>query len=449
MEPNQLLSCHLEGVDSVRTGAEAHDLQAHRDRLYAEAFVQLLLGDTIHIGQVPLFDSVGLTLFIDDFVAAEERAQQQQKGYAAQNLIRMYHYPRIGDCNLTDPATNILQKTLLVRMQQSAESFRFSSMAEVNDNASLRDWLASKVAALGHLQLDDADLSELGGPAARHMRRLRRVDRYLSRHTDNCRLNNIDRQITLPQALQMAMDHSTGQDRFESQKSFYRRLLHDHENFSRSVAFDAAEKLLPDASQVLLAKEMLSSLYMWNEARVSNAQIEATSIGFKPQDAQMKAAGDAINGWADSLKGGAAARARNDKPLRPLIHRTRGDSHLHDSQYRAHLCDRLLDHLANPDLRQKRQRLIPDARQRGDLAAIRNYWSAAVELANETFSGTLQLRVKNERIVICEFKDYEVAMLPRDFPIHEDTLPEMREQIGGRATERSLGNVVPLEQLSQ
>ena len=122
MEPNQLLSCHLEGVDSVRTGEQAVDVQTHQDRLYAEAFVQLLLGDTIHVGQIPLFDSVGLTRFVDDFVAAEERAQRGQKGYAAQNLIRMFHFPRIEEVDLTDPAANVLQKTLHVRMQRHCEN---------------------------------------------------------------------------------------------------------------------------------------------------------------------------------------------------------------------------------------------------------------------------------------------------------------------------------------
>ncbi|MEL7336975.1 MAG: hypothetical protein AAFN70_12315, partial [Planctomycetota bacterium] len=284
------MSSHLESADSVRTNPRNPFYQTQFNRLFAEAYVNLLLGQRLQFGQVPLFDSHGLVQFLAELFRVMGPLQKERKGQLGGRSpflpLVLTHYPKTGDGTpLTDPK-NVLAQSLISGLRDANFIHSALPIFDKRTDQALCESLASEIQTadsgirVGALTPTLQKRLEQNPVDLRHLRNLEEIDRYCrSNATFTVRRNSVGLNVKLGHCLDAMLKFGNAPKNLAFVSDFYADVVNanDIDKLNRSIVYDAAEKKFGFTDRRAIVIEMADSLYMWNQGRLAGAHSETTS----------------------------------------------------------------------------------------------------------------------------------------------------------------------------
>lgn len=353
------LSCHLESADSVRTNPQRRDYQTQFNRLFAEAFVCLLLGQRLQFGQVPLFDSYGLVQFLGELTQAMNPLYQERKRELGEKSpfrpLVLTHYPALTNGQPIRDRKDALRLSFLVALQD--ERFIHSATPALESDKSLRKRLASEIAKseIG-MRVDNFSPSllkdlEYHPSELSHLRHMETIDHYVRINASQVvRANSHQSGVGLDKSLRAMLELENRPQGYDYIVDFYQRMinLEGIEKLDRSNIYAAADREFGATDARALVIEMVDSLYMWNQSRLAGANSETTSSGVDSNDADVLRMGEEVSAWADRVK----QRWHRDDPsweTRPVLQKGSIDNEerLSDHSYRRRLLTALAEFIVH------------------------------------------------------------------------------------------------------
>ena len=461
------LSVHLESADSVRTNPALEQSEIHSNRFFAEAFCRLLMGEQICSGQVPLFDSYGAVLFYADLLAAIDRLRNEEDVFLTNRPLIMSHYPGTSAAHVWEGdgvEKRIFAETLASRLGnpgflpssipefQESDSMGDSQKRENQERRAIIGDALSSCAGTGlHSDsfLSYIENSGLGEKSRDHLRRLAVIDTYFRTTKNTTRLNAKVDTIPLANFLHAALKDEAATKEFEAVSGFFDRLLTlAGESISRSVVYlgQKAKGTDPEiigieqefesgSANFLLAKEMVDSFYMWEQARLAGAGVEITSSQIESSDELLNDLGEKANDWADRTKVDLVSQGgQRGIPSRPVLQmgKLSGTGSLTNESYRKKLAEGMASLLLGSELFEHRKNLLD---LKGDESEVIDFWHSMIEMVNscESLNGLVSMNVTEHGVIISHFEGIEyrhqVASKAEGLGTDSETVGMIREEL--------------------
>ncbi len=419
------LSCHLESADSVRTNPKRQDYQTQFNRLFAEAYVSLLLGQRLQFGQVPLFDSYGLVQFLGELTESMNPLYRERKGElggkSAFRPLVLTHYPSLTNGQPIDDREDALRMSYLVALQD--ERFIHSATPALESDTSLRRTLASEImnSEVG-LRVESFSpplrrrLEEHPAELA-HLRHLETIDQYIRINANQVvRPNLLKSSVGLDKSLEAMLKMEQRPKGYDFVIDFYQRMvnLDGIEKLDRSNIYAAADREFGAGDKRALVIEMVDSLYMWNQSRLAGANSETTSSGVESDDQEVLRMGEEVSGWADRVK----QHWHLDDPhweTRPVLQKgsIENGSRLSDRAYRGQLLAALADFIVHEQYAAHTVETVrsfgPAGKTNDVNKRAEEHWAAIARRANKSsaLSQWIRIDITSLGTFHLQFKEHE------------------------------------------
>jgi len=392
------LNCHLESADSVRTGLKNPTRHQHFYKFFAEAFTHILLGEEIRLGQTPMYDSRGVVSFMGEMLDAREQFIKERKDVVIERFspLVLTHYETIknkkGSSYRFQRKEDVLRDTFLIKLE---DGLRISSIPGIAENPNeIIKFVQENRFAIKHMRgnlLDRLDKEEL-----EHLEHLEKIDSYFKRYPDTVVPNKDFAFMPLKEGVRNVVDNRPAKCLPETNLilGVYSQTLNCKSGYGRSELYAYLESSLRGMDKLHLiepAKEVVDSLYMYNEARIAGAISETSSSGYFSNDHHLMCISDELNNIVDLTKVNID-RVTNQIPMRPVLQLVDfNGTALSDYSYRKRLLLGLASFTATDDFHPMRQHALSvQARFHGSLI---DYWSERFQKAenHESLKGLISL----------------------------------------------------------
>ncbi len=439
------LSCHLESSDSVRTSPGSEAFEQHSNRFFSEAFSRLLFGEQIRSAQIPVLDSYGAVQFFSELVDSLRRKSEDfGSSVVTATPVVMCHYPSLGkghrwDTQNPDYRRDVYAETFASRLRML--DYKLSALPEFADTKLreiLADWFCAEAQNESETELPVGVHDALLPSSRAHVRRMSIIAKYFRRHHRAAVQPNVGEHIPLMNCFRVAIQQGLTPEVPELSPviRFFRQVVAENpQDFIRSKTYARIESELA-GDNILLAKELTNSFYMWDLARCADAGVEVTSSGIETKNDDLETLGEVVNQWADRTKCRIVGQREEAISIRPILQRGSfyGVDSLSNAEFRRQLTDGLAELLLTTDIMERRVHLMQ--KESTDKGLIHDYWQAMAGMIRsfQPLRDLVGVHVNEHGVLVCSFhspdqRPHQVATIVDDVFVSPDAVDMTREAL--------------------